>query len=533
VFPPSPRHPSQSTQHIYCCGLPQPPTSQQLVLAMSYFGALQSALFYFLACTPCYNLAHVYKTRKEAKREREIKARLVTEQPHLYRHPDPFHTNPYWEEEIRLGPHPPTKKRKGSDGFGSKRSLSQRRLTVASRDGRPSTGAGSSVLVSMTELNSPRPSTSPTLTPGLSSSPTVVQDDGPASPTLSKTASIATTTTDMYTRRYQREDEELWGHESSSTSWSAPGHRLMDAIKHAGSTAGRYMESKLGGGSSSPRSSKAVTDEDRYNFYFAPRNPPVNEYHPPVVSSRPMRKDELKWMLQPPPPAKFMDGKVPVSRSASTMSVASSVATRRTLNGQGSVREPNRSMGSLNRVASEKGRVRSASTGEKSSVGNSEVGENATGAAKEKDLRSVSTPSPTKSRSSNSNRSSMRRRRRAGTAGSGSIRSPSMRCQRRRRRETVTSRSSSDADSESDPNSDSEDSGSETNNTSCNASSIGRGDSKGKASVTAARKARLSTIKSSEGQGEKVTLEGKDKHKAQENPFEKAEVEAKRAEEVR
>jgi hypothetical protein len=282
---------------------------------MSFPSAVQSAVFYILACTPCTKVLHQHKTRKEAKKAREAKARIVLEQPHLYRHPDPFHTNPYWEEEIQMGPSL-QKKRKPADG----KTLSQRRLTAASRDGRPSIGTGSSVMISMSEresIASPRPSTSPTHIHGLGSAPTVVPEEDPTSPTLSKTVSVSTSG-DWNLKRYQREDEELWGNEPS---WS--GHKLMDAIKQAGSSAGRYMESKLG-------FEKPVTEEDRYNFYFTPRNPPVNDYHPPVVSSKPMHKDALRWMLQPPPPAKVMDGKVPVSRSPSMMSAASrrTVATR-------------------------------------------------------------------------------------------------------------------------------------------------------------------------------------------------------------
>jgi hypothetical protein len=284
---------------------------------MSYLIAAQSALFYFLACTPCNQVLHEHKTRQQAKKDRELKERIVMEQPHLYLHPDPFQTNPYWDEEIRMGPSLP-KKRKGNDGVN--KSLSQRRLTAASRDGRPSIGTGSSVMVSMSEtgsIASPRPSTSPVPLHGIGSAPTVVAEEDPTSPTLSKTVSISTSA-DWNLKRYQREDEELWGHEPG---WS--GHKLMDAIKQAGTTAGRYMESKL-------RSEKPVTDEDRYNFYFTPRNPPVNDYHPPVVSSKPAHKDALRWMLQPPPPAKIMEGKVPVTRSASMMSAASrrTVSTR-------------------------------------------------------------------------------------------------------------------------------------------------------------------------------------------------------------
>jgi hypothetical protein len=276
---------------------------------MSYFAALQSALFYFLACTPCTKIQAHHRSRQHAKKERAVKERIVMEQPHLYRHPEPYNTNPYWDEEIRMGPSLP---RKGKGGDRVSKSLSQRRLTAASRDGRPSIGTGSSVVVSVSEMGSiasPRPSTCPASPAGLGSAPTVVEEDH-MGPPLTKNPSVSTAG-DWNLKRYQREDEELWGYESSWT-----GHKLMDAIKHAGTSAGRYVESKLG-------IEKQVTEEDRYNFYFAPRNPPVNEYHPPVVSSKPANKEALRWMLQPPPPAKVMDGKVPVSRSSSMMSVGS------------------------------------------------------------------------------------------------------------------------------------------------------------------------------------------------------------------
>jgi hypothetical protein len=296
---------------------------------MSYLAALQSALFYVLACTPCNQLHTEHRTRQQARKEREMKERIVLEQPHLYRHPDPFDTNPYWGEEIRMGPSLP-KKRKGSDAIS--KSLSQRRLTAASRDGRPSIGTGSSAVISMSEMGSiasPRPSLGPADLPSAGSAPTVVPEDYPASPTLSKTISISTSA-DWNYKRYQREDEELWGHEPT---WS--GHKLMDAIKQASTSAGRYMESKLG-------LEKQVTDEDRHNFYSTPRNPPVNEYHPPVVSSKPAHRDALRWMLQPPPPAKVMEGKVPVTRSASMVSAAS----RRTAS--------TRDAGSLGRLVGER-----------------------------------------------------------------------------------------------------------------------------------------------------------------------------------
>jgi hypothetical protein len=110
-------------------------------------------------------------------------------------------------------------------------------------------------------------------------------------------------------RGYQREDEELWG------EW--PGNKFMDAITKARDSAGRLIESTLG------IDNKEVTQQERRDFYTTPRNPPVNDYHPPVVSSKPPHKDAHKWMLQPPPSAKVMEGKVPVSRAVSSGSKSS------------------------------------------------------------------------------------------------------------------------------------------------------------------------------------------------------------------
>ncbi|KAK0630148.1 hypothetical protein B0T17DRAFT_506645 [Bombardia bombarda] len=243
---------------------------------MSFCVAVQSAVFYFIACTPCTKVRHRQRARQKAKKEREEKARIVLEQPHLYQHPDPFNTNPYWSEEISLD---------ATENSG----------TPGPEEAEAST--------------TPKTAANPVHTPRVGSTPTVVPEEDAASATLSKTASVSTGD-DWNLKRYQREDEELWG----EFSWT--GQKLMDAIKQASTSAGRFVESKLG-------LEKPVTEKDRHKFYFSPRNPPVNDYHPPVVSSKPAHKDALRWMLQPPPSAKVMEGKVPVSRSASMMSVGS------------------------------------------------------------------------------------------------------------------------------------------------------------------------------------------------------------------
>ncbi|KAK2020753.1 hypothetical protein LX32DRAFT_294338 [Colletotrichum zoysiae] len=247
---------------------------------MSLPVAIQSAIFYYLACTPCNEMKAFRKAKKKAKEDREIKRKIEMEQPGLYRHPDPFHTNPFWAEEMAAGPHLPKKS-------GSK-NTSQRALASAGRASTAASFGGAS---------------------------TVAESTSPATPTTS-TETGRKLSGDAWNRAlYQREDEELWGH-----NLTGMGHKLMDNIAKAGNTAGRYVEEKLG-------LEKPVTDDDRDNFYRTPKNPPVNEYHPPIVGSKPSRPDALKWMLQPPPPAKLMEGRVPVARTGST----STVGSRRTM----------------------------------------------------------------------------------------------------------------------------------------------------------------------------------------------------------
>ncbi|KAI1776783.1 hypothetical protein F4818DRAFT_411817 [Hypoxylon cercidicola] len=247
---------------------------------MSFGVAVQSAIFYLVSCAPCLQARHHQQSKSRAKKERLEKARIQAENPGSYQHPDPFNTNPYWKEEIMMGPHIEAKKYTG----GSK-NASDKRLNSS---GKESTSVGGS----STRVDSP----------SSGSCHTAVAEE--------IKLSFSTTLSDDWNRkRYQREDEELWGDERSRT-----GHKLMDAIKHAGSSAGRLLEASLG------MEPKTVTNEDRHNFYFAPRNPPVNEYHPPIVRQKPTHKDGNRWMLQPPPPAKIMEGKVPVSRSGSLAS---------------------------------------------------------------------------------------------------------------------------------------------------------------------------------------------------------------------
>lgn len=234
---------------------------------MSIDVALQSVAFYVLSCSTCAKISHRRKAKAQAKQERVEKHALETEQPGLYRHPSPFSTNPYWTEEIMLGPGPPNKKGNKKDKNGS-----QRGLTTAGQGSSSASSAGMST--------------------DAGSSPTVVEEGSRISG-------------DGWNRkRYQREDEELWGRDTHG-----PGQRIMDAITRASESAGRMF-----GGDGRP-SSRHGSDGNPESYYIA-RNPPVNDLHPPIVSTAPRSREETRWMIQPPPSAKVMEGKQRVSSTS-------------------------------------------------------------------------------------------------------------------------------------------------------------------------------------------------------------------------
>lgn len=100
--------------------------------------------------------------------------------------------------------------------------------------------------------------------------------------------------------RYQREDEVLWGGSGSSSPTSG-----------AGGPAGAVKGSSVG------LSGRGRADTGGSAKYYVAKNPAVNDLHPPVVCG-PVSRAETRWMLQPPPSAKVMAGKV---RSTASVSV--------------------------------------------------------------------------------------------------------------------------------------------------------------------------------------------------------------------
>lgn len=279
--------------------------------------ALRSVYFYYISCSPCRKVGHRRETRKSAEREAGLKARLEMEQPGLYRHPNPENTNQYWLEDINMGPSlPKSKVKRGTSQATSTRHLNSAGTTEPGPSRRPTADTADPQSPTRDRATSAGSSTRFQAVAAASSPTVVAADELEARTTLSVTDSQDL---DWNRKRYDREDEELWG----SHVYNKAGQRIREVITKGKDTAGRLFDASR----TTPRE-REITETERANFYAAPRNPPVNEYHPPVVSSRPASKHEYRWMLQPPPSAKVMEGKVPVNRSGSQLSVNSRRTSR-------------------------------------------------------------------------------------------------------------------------------------------------------------------------------------------------------------
>jgi hypothetical protein len=223
----------------------------------------QSAVFYYLSCAPCTKIAYQRRRHKATQRAKAERAATETEQG-LYRHPSPFSTNIYWREEMALGPGPP-QRRSNRDR--------ERAKTESSR-GLRSGGVGSSSVT------------------GTSSADTVVEMEH------GEPKGHGRTDEDGWNhRRYQREDENLWGVSCDSVT----------SMSQSSATGGCM------------------------GYYHVARNPAVNDLHPPVVSTHPTNPSQTRWMLQPPPSAKIMEGKKksPRRRSGSGTSNISDSSRKR------------------------------------------------------------------------------------------------------------------------------------------------------------------------------------------------------------
>lgn len=230
-----------------------------------FMRGVQSAVFHYASCAPCTGYTDGRKRRREAKHARKAREKLMLEEPDTYHHPEPTGTNPYWGEEIAMGPGPPPRRARRT-GTGSTRCI-----TTAGTQSSAVSKIGSSM-------------------------------DG--EPKEHVRLSDDTAEDDNWNRkRYQREDEELWGHDELPMSLQQTG---------TGSSVGVVGFQIRRPGTS------------RSGSYYSARAPPVNELHPPVVSLPSPDPSENRWMLQPPPKASVMAGKERATNMSRSHSGASS-----------------------------------------------------------------------------------------------------------------------------------------------------------------------------------------------------------------
>lgn len=232
-----------------------------------FMRGVQSAVFHYASCAPCTGYTDGRKRRKAAKLARKAREKLELEQPDAYHHPEPTGTNIYWGEEIAMGPGPPPRRaRRGNTGTGSSRGI-------------PTRGTQSSVL-------------------SKGGSSTDVEQGG--------NMRLSEDTLDDETwnhKRYQREDEDLWGHEETAIP--------LEHTMTGSSVGGAGFQIRRPGTS-------------RSGSYYTARAPPVNDLHPPVVSLPSPDPADNRWMLQPPPKASVMAGKERASNRSRSGSGASS-----------------------------------------------------------------------------------------------------------------------------------------------------------------------------------------------------------------
>lgn len=255
---------------------------------MSILRGAQSALFYYVSCTPYSKYKRRRKRKKENERDRAARAAYDEEHGHEashYRQPSPYSRNEYWEEEIRSGPGPPPRR---ANKKKRNRAISE---ATAKSDGTPKIGAIAAVNGAAL---------------------------APAAPDLASIDSVKNILSGRRpsgahwnSKRYQREDEALWGLERRSSD-TAIGSSPRDlALARTRSVSGG---SSVGVPGVPPvylpgRTSRiADVSTESVGYATPPRAPPINDLHPPVVSMPVGGRDRNRWMLQPPPSPRVMNG---------------------------------------------------------------------------------------------------------------------------------------------------------------------------------------------------------------------------------
>ena len=216
---------------------------------------IQSAVVYYVSCAPCINQKYTKQRRREAKTARDT---IITTEPGTIRQPTAFQTNEQWAEELILGPGPPKAWKPDELLAKMKNKLIPPTTEDAPPDAHPSTDRR------------------PSMDRRISNTFETV-----------KVSLIQSLHPDKWNwRRYDREDEQLWGLGEKVT-------QLWDRVKTRDESTGRR---------------RAHTNESDRD-YMRGRIPAVNDMHPPVASRLPETREDAAWMLLPPPSAAVMNGK--------------------------------------------------------------------------------------------------------------------------------------------------------------------------------------------------------------------------------
>lgn len=254
---------------------------------MWFARGVQSAIFYYVACTPCVEADYKKKRRKEAGRIQKQREALELEQPGIIQQPVPFQTNKYWAEEITAGPGPP------SGWTGHDRNPSAR---TPSKKTSGSKVKYQSALANDTKFN---PASGTTGLP--SANVVTAQQEHTTKDTIKDSLKAAISPENWNWIRHERPDEILWGYE--------PLTRILKGKGREESTSDGATLSPTPGRHRSRTGDSKVSNTSK-DYTYISRNPEINELHPPIVSKLPATRDEVAWMLQPPPPAEVMEGKI-------------------------------------------------------------------------------------------------------------------------------------------------------------------------------------------------------------------------------
>lgn len=242
---------------------------------MSVGRGIQSVIFYYLSCAPCTKVANRRNRKRQSEKDKAQREAVALQNPDTYRQPSPFRTNQYWAEEIRAGPGPPLRRL-------PKKERKRRQLEKDERGRSPtrrqSQGEGKKDILALPE---------PAYLGGIK---TIIRNN------QNRLSGLESKWKDW--RGFQREDEELWGNESTDDLNDMEPDSRRGPVRH-GSSIGVPGPLQL--------DSQGRLCERREGYWMA-RHPPVNDLHPPVVSVPNRSKPANQWMLQPPPPSAVMNG---------------------------------------------------------------------------------------------------------------------------------------------------------------------------------------------------------------------------------